>query len=704
MAKKGNGQSAARSNSQRNAPVGGAKASAPQSVSQSPKGLTAAQLNVLLAAVVGVVTYFFLSSCLGNQFTNWDDPGYVTNQPIIKDISSAGIRNIFSLSSSIMGNYHPLTILSYAVDYSISGLDPYSFHLQSLLFHLATTLLVFLFIQLLFRKPIASFVTALLFGLHPMHVESVAWVAGRKDVVYGFFYLASCIVYVVYARANERGRWVWYGGALLLFACSILSKPVAVVLPLTLLLIDFIEGRLWTTEKGGLRMPSLLVGAGDKNYYFNLKALLEKIPYLAISLACGIKSIKDQEAFGALGTQGEHFNFIERIGLGGYALVTYLWKAVAPVNLVCFYPYPLKVSGHLEFVYYIFPVIAAAVVFAFWYFLRKNKMFVFGALFFLVNIVLLLQFIPVGGAIIADRYSYIPYLGLFFALGWFVSSLFEGGASRQLGQIVMAAVIVYSLVLGYLSSERCKVWYDGMSLWRNEIEVEPIRAPNGFNNLGFFYFTKFNGALKPEERKLYFDSSYFLLNRAIELQPSFVNPYISLGELMRANNQFDLAKSYYYKALRLDSSEQTANAYLGLAIVYSITRHDDSAIFSYGRTIALKPYNPEAHSNYANFLDMTGRKEEALKQYGIAVEQNPDIVAPYLNRGRALQRLGRCDEAFKDFNRALSLSPDLGEIYYARSYCYFLKNNKGQALQDVEKARSLGFNQIDNNYYQQLKN
>jgi tetratricopeptide (TPR) repeat protein len=181
------------------------------------------------------------------------------------------------------------------------------------------------------------------------------------------------------------------------------------------------------------------------------------------------------------------------------------------------------------------------------------------------------------------------------------------------------------------------------------------------------------------------------LNRAIELQPNFVNPYISIGELLRSNNQFDLAKQYYYKGLSLDKTDMGANAYLGLAVIYSITRRDDSAIFCYQQTLRLKPYNPEAHSNFANFLDMTGQKDKAIVEYGVAIDQNPDIFQPYLNRARAYQRMNKCDDAFKDFNKALQIEPKMGEIYYARSFCYDMKGDKAAAQKDREMAGKLGF-------------
>ena len=635
--------------------------------------------NLLIPAAIALITWLFLNVCLDNKLTNWDDPGYIRDNALIKDISAEGIKAIFSTQNAVMGNYHPLTILSYAIEYSYVRLDPWLYHLDSLLLHILVTLLVYWLVNLLTRRPIAAAITALLFGLHPMHMESVAWLAGRKDVVYGTFYIAACIAYIYFLRTTDKQRWLWYSGVLALFICSLLSKPVAVTLPLTLLLIDYFEKR--------------------KLHY---SLLVEKIPHFAIAIAFGIQSLHDQHKFGALDTQSVVYNFADRAALGCYALITYLWKVVAPVNLSSFYQYPEKPGGSLPIEYYIYPLIVIAIIFVVWKFLRKNVVVIFGLLFFLANIALLLQFIPVGGAIIADRYTYIPYLGLFFIAGWYVSCYFEPNAKKQQAYPVLIIVLAYSLVLGYLSNERCKVWYDTTSLWRDVIEKQP-RTPNAYNNLGFNYFNKFNESVNQKERKIYYDSSYLLLNKAISLQASFVNPYISLGELMRTTGQFAEAKRLYYKALSLKGNDKTGEAYLGLAIIYAINNNFDSSGFCFQSAIRLKPYFPEAHSNYGNLLDMTGKRDSAIIQYGIAISQNPDMDAFYLNRGRALIQLNRWDEAMKDFGRAIAINPGLGDNYYARSHCYAHAGNKALALQDVQKAISLGFNGVDKNYYESLQ-
>jgi len=667
-------------------------------------------VHVYYVAGVALLTWLFLNVCTNNLLTNWDDPGYIKDDKFIKDLSPEGISNIFSRDNSIMGNYHPLTILSYAIEYSNVHLEPWLYHLDSLLFHIGVTLLVYWFVQLLTKRPLAAAIAALLFGLHPMHIESVAWLAGRKDVVYGLFYMAACIGWVYYVRAAGNKKIVWYVAVVLLFICSLLGKPVAVILPVTLFLIDYFENRNWSIHKVNAD-SSLNELSAIKKVSWNYWILLDKLPLFAISIFFGLQSIHDQKKFGSLDSENTAYNILERIALGAYALISYLWKAAVPVKLCNFYPYPLKVNGALPVFYYIYPAIAAVIIFLVCYFGRKNKVVVFGTLFFLVNIVLLLQFLPVGGAIIADRYTYIPYLGLFFIAAWYVSGFFEQGKNKTVGYTVLGGTLAYILVLGYLSNERCKVWYDTNSLWRDEIEKEPVRAPNAWNNLGFNYFNKYNDAVNPAERKLYYDSSVYFLNEAIRLQPSFVNPYISLGELERTEGNsnpatmqyhFAKAKEFYYKALSLPLTDEGPNAYLGLAIIYAISHNFDSSGFCFHEAIKDKPYFPEAHSNYGNFFDMTQRYDSALVHYGIAIAQNPDIMAPHLNRGRLLTRLGRPEEAMKDFQICLTMAPDNGEVYFARSLLYNQKGNKAQALADVKKARSLGYNQIPPAYEQLL--
>ena len=648
----------------------------------------------LVMAAIAAIIFFALRNCLDNQFTNWDDPGYIKDNALIKDISANGIHNIFV--TPVMGNFHPLTILTYALEYNSVRLEPYLYHRDSLLLHILTSLLFFWMVWLLTKNILSASFASLLFGLHPMHMESVAWIAARKDVLYGAFYAASAVAYIYYVRRGRQGT-LFYLASLVLFLCSILSKPVAVSLPLVLLLIDYYTGR------------PVLPGTGFKRQVY-----LDKVPYIAISVAFGIRSLLDQKNFKALNTLDVHFNVVERAALGAYAFVTYLWKAVVPVGMSNFYPYPVQVNNALPIYYYLYPLAMIALLFVLWRFFRQNKVVLFGSLFFLVNIALLLQFIPVGGAILADRYTYVPYLGLFFIPAYYAGDFVHQHLREASSKIVLACMLGVVIVFGAISSNRCSDWYDTISLWKDEVVKHPD-VPSAYNNLGFEYFNRGNEAENPKIKNNDFDSAVFYLSDAVRLQPNFVNPYVSLGEVARSRNNFPEAKRFYYKALSLSKSDETHNAYLGLAIIYCITGQQaamagmspspyfDSAQFCFRTALQVKPYFPEAHSNYGNFFDMIHNFDSSLKEYTLSIEQNPDMYASYLNRARLLQRHNRCNDAYKDFARAIEADPQIGEIYYSRSFCYAQSGQKQLALKDVEQARSLGFSQIDPAYYQSLK-
>ena len=631
--------------------------------------------HIMIAAAIAAITWLCIQTCLSNAVNLWDDNGYLRDDMFIKDISWHGLKNIFS--NPVMGNYHPLTILSYAIEYSMVQLEPWLYHFDSMVMHVVVTMLVYWFVLLLSRRTMAAVITAFLFGLHPMHIESVAWVSGRKDLLCAVFYIAACICWLYYLRGEKGYKKWWYIIVIVLFICSLLSKGTAVTLPLTLLLIDYFEKR-----------P------------FGRNVFIEKIPHFILALVFGILSIKVQHAAGAMDMQKVVYNPMERIALGGYALITYLWKAILPAGLHCLYPYPPKVNGALPLFYYLYPAVVAALIFAVWKYARKNKAVVFGLLFFIANIALMLQFIPVGEAIVAERYSYIPYIGLFFIAGWWVSDFFEAGNNKPYRNIILGATIFYIACLGYNAYERCGAWHDETSLWTDEIAKEPVLAPQAYNNLGYIYTGKWAAATDPDEKKADYDSSVYLLNKAIALKPDFVNPYVALGEMQRSARQYDAAKTTFYRALRMNPKE--ANVCLELAILYLIIKDYDSSGYFFREEVQLEG-SSGAYGNYGNFLESVNKNDSALMEYNKAISMSADNYILFANRGKLLQKLKRWDEANKDFETAIRMNPDNAELYYLRSYCDTEKKNNALALQDVEKALSLGYKHVDTGYYKSLR-
>ncbi len=608
--------------------------------------------KLLFPACIAVIIWVVFQNCSNALFTNWDDPGYITNNPLIRDCSWDGIKNIFSTTS--MGNYHPLTIISYAIEYSFTGLQPRLYHTDNLVLHILVTLLVYWFVMQLTRRTAAAVVTSLLFALHPMHVEPVAWIADRKDLLYTLFFMWSCIAYVYYVRAAGRSRFIYYLCVLLLFVCAILSKPVAITLPVVLFIIDYFEQRKW-----------------------HRRIILEKLPLLCLSIAIGVISIRAQQNIGAINVLNEHFTIIERLALGGYAFIMYLWKALVPVSLCNFYPYPLKVNNALPLVFYLYPAAAAALLFIVWKYGRKNRIVIFGTLFFVANIALLLQVIPVGSSIISDRYTYLPYFGLFFIAGWYVSAVFEPGYNKMPPKLlVVGATVICLLTLGYLSNARCCDWYDSISLWSTEVKNEPLRAPDAWNNLGSEYADKFKSTTDQQEKRVYFDSAFYSLNKAIESDPSFTMPYIALGSLMRNSGRVAEARSYYYQAIALAQGDKESRVYLGLANICAMTKNFDSSGYFFRMALQLNPNSPAIHTNLGNLYDMTGKPDSAIAQYTLAISQNPDLTEAYVNRSKVLQHLHRFAEALPDLDKAVQISPTSGDIFYARSFCHYNMGNK----------------------------
>ncbi len=631
--------------------------------------------HTILLAFIAIVTYIVYKGSLSNQFTNWDDLGYVLTNPLIKDPSMDGLKKIFDIANPVMGNYHPLTILTYWYEYGKHGLEPEIYHVHSLLFHILCTFAAYAFVQVLTRNTMAAAIASILFAVHPMHVESVTWIAGRKDLLYGMFYLLACVTHIFYIRNQAGKKTLWFVATIVLFALSLLCKSVGVTLPIVLLLIDLYEERK-----------------------IRLKLLIEKLPLFALSVTFGLLSIYAQKDVGALGTLDVSFTPIERIALGFYALTTYLWKLIAPVGLTNFYPYPGKVGGSLPGVYYLYLILPIAGFISVWKYFKNNKLVLLGLSFFVVNLLLLLQFIPVGGAVMSDRYTYIPYLGLFMIIGCALAKYAEH--KKQYTRAIVGVVAVVVLIFGYMTNERNKDWYDSVSLWKDAIQKNPT-SPIPYFYLGQDYYTQFESATTMEDRQKYGDSAFHYFSQSVRYKPDYTSPIICIGEYQRSTGLIDDAKKTYLQALSI--KDDLESAYLGLGVVYSIKQQFDSAGTAFRKALSLKEYFPEGHSNYANYLEITGKTDSALIEYAKSLEQNPDAYIPYMNRALIYLRLKKANLALADYNKAILLKPEMPNPYYQRAQCYAMLGNKQQALQDVSEAKRRGFNQVDPTFYQSLK-
>jgi len=488
--------------------------------------------KLLVLALILITTSIYFKS-LNNQLTTWDDKNYVTENKDIRSLHGDSISYTIkkTFSSYVMGNYHPLTMLSYCMEYAKYQLKPKPYHVTNLIIHLLNTLLVFAFIWLLTQQQWVAFITALLFAIHPMHVESVAWVAERKDVLYSFFYLSALCTYLIYLK-KEKTKWIWYVYIFLLFFLGLLSKAMTVTLPIILFAIDYFLGRKFT-----------------------VKVILEKSPFLLLSFIFGYIAIEAQKSANAI-ADISNYNFFDRLLFTCYGLITYLWKIVAPVNLSCFYDYPVKLNGMYPLIFYIAPVIVLLLALLIYKSIRSGKDVLFGAGFFFITIVLVLQLLPVGGAIIADRYTYLPYIGIFFILARWINNLLENQSqkAKSLKVPVITGVLLFSAFCCYLTVQRCKIWNNSLVLWNDVIEKSDA-SPKAYNGRGDAY-----------NIEKQYDKAIADFNRAIQLKYDYAEALYNRGLAYYYKGKYDEAIKDYTSAIQYNPT--LAVAYFNRAGTY----------------------------------------------------------------------------------------------------------------------------------------
>ncbi len=573
-------------------------------------------MNIVLPALlIAVLTFIAYLSALGNGFTNWDDQVYVYQNPLLKDLSLQGLKALMAMN--LGGNHHPLTMLSLALNYSISGLAPYSYHLFNVILHVVNSLLVFYFIYILTGlKMEVAFVCGLLFGIHPMHVESVAWVSARKDVLYTMFFVGGLITYIFYIKSMKM-KWLLITG--LLFILSLLSKPAAIIFPLVLLLVDyFLERKI------------------------KARAILEKIPFLIFSVFFGILTLVTQFSVGAISDKPV-FTVFQKMLFGSYSTLMYLIEAVVPYKLSAYHPYPYL--NEMPVIFYMAPLIILAIIAMVVIFFRRNRMIVFGLLFFVVNLLLILQFVSVGNAIMADRYTYVPYIGLFFILGSGLSYVLRSRREnvKKYGAIAMTVFLLFSAVFSYATYNRNKVWKGSESLWGDVSEKYP------WHTLGWY-------------------------NR---------------GQYLSSAQQYEKAISDYSNALALKPNYY--EALYNRAQAYRLTGKSEMAIEDYKRAMTVKPteVNPQKNIGLAYFN--LKKYDMALIEYNKAVKNFPDNYDLWYGKGNSYYYLKDYRSAIENYTKAIELNPKYADAWYNRAVAYGHLLDKKNAKTDMLKAQELGY-------------
>jgi tetratricopeptide (TPR) repeat protein len=664
---------------------------------------------------VALVTLAVYIPALRNGFVNWDDPVYVYENLSIRSIDPEFFSWV--LRAVVSSNWHPLTMVSHAVDYALWGLNPAGHHLTSIILHALNTGLVFVLgVRLAgFARPgpagsspdptpidrsavVTGLVAALLFGLHPLHVESVAWVSERKDVLSALFFLLSLLAYLRYATDISSKRPFYYALCLGLFVLALMSKPMAVTLPVVLLILDYYPlKRDWPLKRTRALKD----------------ALLEKLPFFALSAASGVVTLWAQR--GAIVTS-EKLALASRIAVAVRGYAFYIYKTLVPAKLAPIYPMPLEGEFFNLWFFASLTLLIAITAFCIYtavYSTKSRRAFLAAWLYYLVTLLPVIGLVQVGVQAVADRYAYLPSIGPFILAGLGAGFLFEKWTRAR--TVVIAVMVMVSALLAYGTVRQSRAWKDSLTLWSHGIRLYPDRVPTAYYNRGVAY-AEGEGeggdlaraiedystaiALSPGHTKAYLNrgSIYGLQGRyaraiedfdtAIVLAPGDKEAYYNRG--LAHDNRGDIEKALedYNTAIRVSPDYAMAYASRGGAFVK--TGNLKRAIDDYNTAIALSPADASFYNNRGLAYEAQGELLKAIADYDTATRINPGDMDAYLNRGIAYGVMGDYIRAINEFNKAIGLAPESRKAYMNRGVAYLSMGDYMQAAGDLERAVRLG--------------
>lgn len=557
-------------------------------------------------AVVMIATFISFFSSLNNAIDIWDDQFYVITNDLIKDLSWDGIKNIFAFVP-VVGNYHPLTVLSYAFEYALFEFNPVAFHLDNLILHLLNTLMVFIFVNKLSSRLWVAFIASILFGIHPLHVESVTWVSERKDVLYAFFFLLGLICWMNF---KSNGNKKYYFFAMGLFVLSCLSKGMAVTFSIIIILIDYLQAKKVT-----------------------YKILIDKIPFLVISIVFGLIAIKVQGDSSAIGfTENDVYNASDKFFFANYSLFFYIKKMLLPIELSGLYPYPIKSGGPLPFIFYFSFPANLILVFLMLYSLKRTKKVMFGSLFFIVSIFPVLQILSVGSAIAADRYFYIASIGLFYLAGLGFDNIYNSKSRAILRVFVIILSVIILSVFCVITFERTKIWKTRGTFWGDVAMKNPnLELP--YLNRGIYYMTI-------EDK----DAALADFSKALKIFPDYQDALKQRYHLLIGKGLYNDALNDLTRLIRLDPNNVAA--YYMIGEIYGKYLNDpDNALIYLNKAFKLNPDDFSVLRNMGIVYAMKGDATNAIKYFNFAKELQPNDANLLLNLSILYGNIGDTQKA-----------------------------------------------------------
>ena len=517
-----------------------------------------------------IVIFLIIACCIafgrivGNDFINLDDPGYITENYHVQ--SGISLKNIqWAFTTVVLNNWHPLTMISHMLDWSLFGANASGHHLVSLLLHIGAVIFLFLFLNKTTNSLWPSAFAAALFALHPLRVESVAWAAERKDVLSMFFGMAALYAYAFYAESSKYSR---YFICLILFTLSLMSKPMLVTLPFVLLLLDY-----WPLG----RWQKVLSISIENRYQFAGKLVWEKAPFfIFITLSIGLTLWSQRTGIASL----DRLPIVDRAMNAILSYLYYIDKFVYPVDLAVFYPYPNYVSlWQVSVASLLLFGISIAVI----YTSKKAPFFFVGWFWYLGTMVPVIGLVQVGNQAMADRYTYLPSIGIAIMLAWGVPHLFRSEDIRRRVLLPTGSATIATLV--FLSWMQCGYWENSISLFSHTLNVTK-------NN-----YSIHNNIALPLSKEGKINEAIYHYNEAIRLNPNYAEAYNNRGTLYGKIRQYQLAIKDFNKAINLYPNY--AEAHYNKGLTYFMSGQYQSAIKYYNKAITLKSDYADAYSNRA---------------------------------------------------------------------------------------------------------
>ena len=622
-------------------------------------------LSLAVCVFLGLCVWAVFGQTLHHDFVNYDDDEYVYENPAITHgLSLHGVE--WAFTHPHQKNWHPVTTLSHMLDCELYGLKPGGHHLTSVLLHAATGMLLFGVLWQMTGALWRSALVAAVFAIHPLRVESVAWVAERKDVLSGLFFMLTLWAYARYAQRRAavsgeqqsllRSPAYW----LSLFFCTLglMSKPMLVTVPFVLLLLDF-----WPLNRiSDVR----LLASGSR------RLLWEKIPFLVLSAGSCVATMLAQQ--GAIQSV-QSIGLVARFTNAVMAYAVYLWQMVCPVDLAVFYLHPGNTVP-------VWPVIVSVVVLVLisvavlgWG--KERRYGLVGWMWYLVMLVPVIGLVQVGNQAHADRYTYLPQIGLYILIVWGLADVCD---KWRYGRPVLG-VTALGMLAGLLALARGQAAY-----WKNSLTLWPHTLASTSGN----YIADFNlGAALSQQGKVEEAIGYF--QQGLEFKPDDAKAHYNLANALMSQGKLEAAIGHWKMALQLKPDYAEANDNLGLALQNKGKL--DEAIARYRHGLQSKPEDAVAHNNLGSALQSQGKLKEAIEHYRQALQLDPDYAEAHVNLGLALQTQGNLDEAVGHWQRALQLNPKDAKAHNYLGLAFSQQGKLELAIEHYEQG--LRFNPDD---------